>query len=129
MVYNLPLEFRKPHNLMNIAMGVSVSIKIDPLTLSLYHGMFARILVAVDLSKLLTRRVLVTMKEQTSGLDIEFFADVEFESIRKYCVHCNVIGHEAMECRNGARLFINQEPQRQWRPGTRDMATNRQEEG
>lgn len=45
-----------------MAMGVGLPIKIDLLTISLYHGIFARILVEVDLPKTLTRRILVTPK-------------------------------------------------------------------
>lgn len=34
-LYNIPLEYQKHQNLLNIAMGVGLPIEIDPLTISL----------------------------------------------------------------------------------------------
>lgn len=61
-ILHLPLEFRKPQNLLNIAMCVGLPIKIDPLMLSLYHGLFARVLFELDLSRPLPERIPVTKK-------------------------------------------------------------------
>lgn len=76
-IFNLPLEFRKGHNLFNIAMGVGMPITIVPLALSLYHGLYAKMLVEVDLSKPLLGRILVTKKNKISGINFEFFVHVE----------------------------------------------------
>lgn len=57
-----PLEFRKAQNLLNIARGIGMPLKIDRLTLDWYQGMFARVYVDVDLSKSLPERILVTLK-------------------------------------------------------------------
>lgn len=104
-VLNHLLEFRKPQNLPNIAMGVGLPIKIDPLTLSLYHGLFARILIELDLAKPLARRVLVTKKDQDSCNEMEFFAEIELENLPKYCEQCRFIGHDAGSCRKDTNLI------------------------
>lgn len=66
-------------------MGAGLLIKIDPITLDLYNGIYARVLVEVDLMKLLARRVLVTKKNKNSYNDFEFFVDVNFKTFLKYC--------------------------------------------
>lgn len=55
-IHQLPLEFHKEQNVLNIAGGVGLPLKIDPLMLNLYHGMYARVLVVVDLSQLLPKK-------------------------------------------------------------------------
>lgn len=99
-ILNLPLECRKTQNLLNIAMGVGLPIKIDPLTLSLYHGLYARVLVEVDLSKPLPQKILVTKKDASNSNVFDFFVDIEVEKIPKFCECCQMIGHEMSNCRN-----------------------------
>lgn len=90
--------------------------------------MFARILVEVDLAKPLTRRILVTMKEKTSCIDIEFFVDVNSESLPKYCDHCNVIDNDAMGCRILPRPFNNRDHQSQYRNDMRNVVVMKHKE-
>lgn len=40
-LHNLPLEFRKEHNVLNITGEIGLPLKLDPITLSLYHGWYA----------------------------------------------------------------------------------------
>lgn len=48
-ISNLPLEFRKAQNLFNISTGVGLPLKINPPTISLYQGLYAHVLVVIDL--------------------------------------------------------------------------------
>lgn len=114
-IFNLPLEFRKLQNLMNISMGVGLPIKIDPLTLSLYHGLYARILVEVDLAKPITRRVLVTMKDASGDNEIEFFVEVVFENLPKFCEECKMVGHDVLGCKLGGYNNNSQTYKEHWR--------------
>lgn len=47
-MYKLPLEYRKEQNIINITRGIGLLLRIDPITLSLYHGLYARVLVDID---------------------------------------------------------------------------------
>lgn len=88
-------------------MGVGLPIKIDPLTISLYHGLYTRILVEVDLSKTLTRRVIATKKDLHSCNKMEFFVDIYFDNVPKFCDQCKIIGHDDACC-NRKSQHINQ---------------------
>lgn len=71
-------------------MGVGLLIKID----SSYLGLFARILLEVDFTKPLTRRILVTKKDLNICNEIEFFEKIDFENLPKFCEQCIIIGHD-----------------------------------
>lgn len=60
MITELLVEYRTLQNLFNIASGVGFPFKIDPLTMSLDHGLFARLLMDVDITKPLEEKSLVT---------------------------------------------------------------------
>lgn len=62
-IYGLPLEYRKPQKLFNVASGVGAPRKIDPKILFLDIDIFAKILVEVDLSNPLPDRILVTKEK------------------------------------------------------------------
>lgn len=47
-LHDLPLEYRKVQNILNITVDVGLPLKIDLLTLNLYHGMYVSVLVDVD---------------------------------------------------------------------------------
>lgn len=85
-------------------MGWYSLIKIVPLRINLYPEIFARILVEVDLTKPLTGRILVTMKEQKTNNEIEFFVEIDFENLPKLCGQCSVIGHGVLNCKSGAYM-------------------------
>lgn len=69
-------------------------IQINPLTVSLYHRIYARILVEVDMALPLPVTILITRRE------VEIFVQVEYKAMLKYCHTCGIIGHEV---RNGRR--------------------------
>lgn len=77
-------------------MGVSLSIKIDPLMISLSHGMYARVLVEVDLVRPLQERILVAKEDSNNGNEIEFFVVIEVEKLPKFCDLCIMIGYDYM---------------------------------
>lgn len=52
-------------------MVVGFPIKIDPLTLSLYTGIYARVLVEVDLRKPLAKQVLITKKNRNRSNEFD----------------------------------------------------------
>lgn len=54
-------------------------IRIDPLTLRLYNGIYQRILVELDFTRQLPKRILFTKKNHNSFNDFKFFIDIEFE--------------------------------------------------
>lgn len=59
-------------------MGVGLPVGIDPLMISLYNEVYARILVKVDLTRALPERILVTKTNPNNCNDFEFFVDIEF---------------------------------------------------
>lgn len=76
-----------------------MAFRIDPHTISLYNGIYARILVEVDLSRPLPERILVMKKNQNSINDFEFIVDIEFENLPKFCEFCAMLGHVTTACR------------------------------
>lgn len=72
--------------------------KIDPLTLSLYHGRYARILVDVDLFLALPEKILVKMIDVNNNLDIFFFIQVVYKTLPQFCTRCATFNHATMDC-------------------------------
>lgn len=84
-IYDLPLQYRKARTLLNIASRVGFPLKIDPATLSLDIGIYARVLIDVDLSRSLPKRLLVKNKKK----NFEFFLyNVDYEKLPVFCYHC-----------------------------------------
>lgn len=65
--------------------------------------MYARILVEVDLAKLNTRRILVTLNAVDSDNEIKFFVKIEFENLLKYCEECRMVGHDVLGCKKAEK--------------------------
>lgn len=105
-------------------MGVGLPFQIDPLTLSLYQGLYARVFVEIYCSKSLPEQILVTKKNAENQREFEFFAKIEYETVPKFCVECEVIGHDEIGCRrlNKAERWRgrNEEP-----PVNKMSATNK----
>lgn len=72
-ISNLPFEFRKEQNILIIVGLVGPPLHIDPLTLSLYHGFFAR----VDLNFIqeLSGKILDRMKDNDNVLTSVFLSE------------------------------------------------------
>lgn len=87
------MEFRTRQTLFNIARGVGVQLKIDPISLYLGHGMFVRVLIDIDLDYFKMERILVTMEDQC------FFIKIEYEKLLIYYSSCKSIGHSMEDYR------------------------------
>lgn len=72
-IYDLTLEYRKPQMLFNIASGAGFPLKIDLRTVALEQGIYARVLVEVDIAKPLLERILIK-----KGL-VDFLVRAEYE--------------------------------------------------
>lgn len=71
-MYDLPLEYKKEQNILNITGGVGMPLQIDTLTISLYHCLYARVLVDVDFTQPLTEKILAKMTDVESNLGSAF---------------------------------------------------------
>jgi len=99
-IYGLSQEYWRPKILFAIASSVGTPICIDsaiskPMVERTF-GLFARVLVDIDLSQDLRYKVLVERK------DYAFFVDFEYENLPDFCTHCNKIGHYIDICK-----FVN----------------------
>lgn len=70
------------------------------MTLEKENCLFARVLVDVDFTNALPKRVLVKRKQ------LNFFVDVSCEKLPHFCMNCNCIGHsmEVYRREGGARI-------------------------
>lgn len=85
---------------MNIASAVGTPLKIDSATLSMYQGLYARVLVDVDVSKNLPKKALASLKtEKKKKLNLSFFVNFFFEKLPNFCGVCKVLGHSDGKCR------------------------------
>lgn len=92
-IFNLPLEYWRTSILFGIARGVGIPLQIDRKTITKEFGLYARILVDVDLARELTEQILVTRR------NFEFFVSIEYEKCPRYCHGCGVIGHGMEDCK------------------------------
>lgn len=97
-MYGIPLEFRKEHNLMNIASAVGTPLKIDPTTVSTYQGLHARVLVDVDVSNILPKKVLASLKTEKKDLNISFFVNFSFEKLSSFYGFYKALGYSDGNC-------------------------------
>ncbi|KAK9931810.1 hypothetical protein M0R45_019073 [Rubus argutus] len=98
--WNLGLEFWEARTLFEIACGVGVPIKIDPNTLDRKYGLFARVLVDVDLSANLPPELVVKRKNGETVVQ-----GVDYEKLPDLCSHCSNIGHHVSTCK-----YVNPSP-------------------
>lgn len=76
-------------------------LKIDDKMLSLEYGIFARILVDLNLSKFLPERLLVKRK------GFSFLVHFTYENLPQICANCGNIGHSGMESRRLKEMHHN----------------------
>lgn len=58
--------------MLNIVGGVGLPLKMDPLTLSLYHGTYARVLVDDYFSSSIPEKILAKLVDKENNIDISF---------------------------------------------------------
>lgn len=90
--YGLPREYWHPKNLFTKAKAVSTVIAMDDATYTRAFGHFAQILIDIDLSLDLCKRILVERPGHAS------YIDLVFERLPKFCFHYKTIGHAQSIC-------------------------------
>lgn len=106
-MHELPLEFRKDPNLLNIVASVGQPLKIDPLTSSLYHDSYTRVLVDIDFSQPLIERILARMRDEDNRLDFNFFVGILHEKLVNFYTLCKIFNHATPDCRKGSINHLN----------------------
>jgi len=87
------LEYWRPRAIFSITRGLGTPLSLDDHTMRKYRGLFARVLVDIDLLSPLPDHLLVECP------DFAFVADVEYEWLHPFCSHCKMIEHELAQCR------------------------------
>jgi len=92
-IYNLPLEYWRPRAIFSIIRGRDTTLSLDDHAMRKNRGMFARVLMDIDLLSPLPDYLLVERP------DFAFVAGVEYEWLPPFFFHCKMIGHELAKCR------------------------------
>ncbi|KAL6197199.1 hypothetical protein ACLB2K_032811 [Fragaria x ananassa] len=92
--WDLGLEFWEPRTLFEIANGIGVPVKVDANTRERRVGLFARILVDIDLSVDPPHELVVKRKCGSS-----FVQTVDYEKLPDICAHCGNVGHLVTACK------------------------------
>lgn len=88
----LPQEYWGKQTLLEIASGLGTPITIDDATLNKRFGLFARILIDVDMAKKLFESIIV----EREGYALTIL--VQYEKYPPFCTHCKTIGHNVNSC-------------------------------
>jgi len=83
----LPQEYWGKQTLFEIASGLGIPLTIDEVTQTRRFGLFARILVDVDMSEKLFESIIV--EKEGHALTI----GVQYEKYPIFCTHCRTLGH------------------------------------
>lgn len=94
-IYDLPIEYWRPSMLFSIPRGTGLPLKIDEKTSAIEHGLFARVLVEIDLAGSLPERILVKRRR------LNFFVNITYEKLPYFCTYCSSIGHSIEACKGG----------------------------
>ncbi|KAL6219073.1 hypothetical protein ACLB2K_012279 [Fragaria x ananassa] len=92
--WDLGLEFWEPRTLFEIANGIGVPVKVDANTRERRVGLFARILVDIDLSVVPPQELVVKRKCGSSSVQT-----VDYEKLPDICAHCGNVGHLVTACK------------------------------
>jgi hypothetical protein len=90
---HLPQEYWRKTTLFEIASSLGTPLAIDDATLSRRFGVFARVLVDVDLAEQLFESVVV----ETDGYALSI--DIQYEKQPTFCANCKILGHNLQNCR------------------------------
>lgn len=102
----MPIEYWRATNLFAIARGTGTPPKIDEKTLTIENGIFARILVDVDLVGSLPERILVKRRL------MNFLVDITYEKLSLFCSKCWAIGHDYEQCHRGNGAYMQGQAER-----------------
>lgn len=89
---NLPQEYWEKQTLFEIASGLGTPLSIDDTTLNRRLGIFARVLIDIDLCENLFESVVVESEERALSII------VQYETHPSFCSHCRMIGHTIQNC-------------------------------
>jgi len=89
---HLPQEYWRQKTLYEIASGIGTPLTIDTATLERCFGLYAKVLVDVDLSNKMFESVMVERK------GLVFPVSVQYERQPLFCAHCNALGHSIQNC-------------------------------
>jgi len=89
---NLPQEYWEKQTLFEIASGLGTPLSIDDSTQNRRFGIFARVLIDVDLSENLFESVVVEREDHALSISIQY------EKHPTFCAHCKMIGHTLQTC-------------------------------
>lgn len=85
---HLPQEYWRKQTLLEISSGLGTPLIIDDTTLHRRLGIYARVLIDVDLSEQLFEAVIV--ERDGHALCVM----VQYERQPSFCTHCKMLGHE-----------------------------------
>ncbi|XP_024171838.1 uncharacterized protein LOC112177819 [Rosa chinensis] len=103
--WDLGFAYWEPQTLFEIASGIGMPVKLDPRTANRSIGLYARILIDVDLSKPLIEKLQIS---RANGEIVS--VGVEYETCPNFCEVCCTVGHPASKCRS--RVLSDQSPAR-----------------
>jgi len=91
-IYHFPLEYWRPRAIFSITRGIGTPLSLDDHTIRKNRGLFARVLMDIDLLSPLPNQHLVEHS------NFAFVADLEYEWLPPFCSHYKMIGHELSQC-------------------------------
>jgi len=94
----LPQEYWRKKTLFEIASGLGTPLIIDKATLNRRFGLYARVLVDVDLSEQFFEAVIV--EREGHALSVT----VQYEKQPSFCTHCKMLGHDIHSCLKSSSL-------------------------
>ncbi|XP_062022512.1 uncharacterized protein LOC133738833 [Rosa rugosa] len=93
-LWDLGLQFWEPVTLFEIANGIGVPVKIDQNTLERKFGLFARVLVDVDLTS--SPPCELAIRRSNGEVAV---VELEYERLPDFCTHCGNVGHRVTACK------------------------------
>lgn len=88
----LPLEYWGKQTIFEIASGLGTPLTIDESTLNKRFGLYARVLIDVDLQEKLFESVIV--EREGHALTVM----IQYEKVPTFCANCKTIGHSIHSC-------------------------------
>lgn len=92
------MQYKGTVNLMNIARGTGMSLKVDASTQRV--GYCARVYVNVDCFTDLPEKILVQRKKAS----FDFFANLYYEFVPHFCHSCRTLGYKMKVCRGSRQV-------------------------
>ncbi|XP_026436644.1 uncharacterized protein LOC113334653 [Papaver somniferum] len=88
----LSLEYWDEKTLFTISSAIGTPVKVDEVILNYENGLYARVLVEIDLEKKIPHKLWIKTKYRG------FMQSVLLTKLPKFCPNCQIIGHTQPEC-------------------------------